>query len=360
MTHSTYSRTKLIYALIAVAALILLLVWMQGGFKDKVEPGVSETAADGGVDKSAPTAKVIRKEVEKVFAWPGTVAARTVAQIAPKIPGRILEITVRAGDRVKKDQVLARLDERETRSRLGQARAALAAAEAQAGHARADARRIQNLYDKEAATRQALDAALAAARAAEAQVREARDAIREAESSQAETVLRAPFDGVVVERRLEPGDMALPGSPVLVLQESQRLRIESAIPAECAGLVEIGNELKVRIANPEKEFKAVVNEIQPAADPKTRTVLVKARLPEDSGVQPGAFGWLYQACGQDEVLLLPVSAVSRVGQLESVRLVVDDKVRLRHVRTGKRHDGQIEILSGLEEGDTVLLPEAGR
>ncbi|WP_434130986.1 efflux RND transporter periplasmic adaptor subunit [Methylocaldum sp. GT1BB] len=360
MTHATHSRTKLVYALIAVAVLILLLVWMQGGFKDKVEPGVSEALVDGGVDKNASTAQVIRKEVEKVFAWPGTIAARTVAQIAPKIPGRILEITVRAGDRVKQGQVLARLDERETRSRLGQARAALAAAEAQAGRARADARRIQNLYDKEAATRQALDAALAAARTAEAQVREARDAIREAESSLAETVLRAPFDGVIVERRLEPGDMALPGSPTLVLQESQRLRIESAIPAECAGLVEIGNELKVRIANPERELDAVVDEIQPAADPKTRTVLVKARLPEDSAVQPGAFGWLYQACGQDEVLLLPVSAVSRVGQLESVRLVVDDKVRLRHVRTGKRYDGQIEILSGLKEGDTVLLREAGR
>lgn len=360
MTHATHSRTKLIYALIAVAVLILLLVWMQGGFKDKVEPGVSEAVVDGGVDTNASTAQVIRKEVEKVFAWPGTVAARTVAQIAPKIPGRILEITVRAGDRVKQGQVLARLDERETRSRLGQARAALAAAEAQAGRARADARRIQNLYDKEAATRQALDAALAAARTAEAQVREARDAIREAESSQTETVLRAPFDGAIVERRLEPGDMALPGSPILVLQESQRLRIESAVPAQCAGLVEIGDELKVRIANPERELDAVVDEIQPAADPKTRTVLVKARLPEDSAVQPGAFGWLYQACGQDEVLLLPVSAVSRVGQLESVRLVVDDKVRLRHVRTGKRYDGQIEILSGLKEGDTVLLREAGR
>ncbi|WP_077731620.1 efflux RND transporter periplasmic adaptor subunit [Methylocaldum sp. 14B] len=360
MTHATHSRTKLIYALIAVSVLILLLVWMQGGFKDKVEPGVSESVANGKADERTPTAKVVRKEVEKVFAWPGTVAARTVAQIAPKIPGRILEITVRAGDRVKQGQVLARLDERETRSRLGQARAALAAAEAQAGRARADARRIQNLYDKEAATRQALDAALAAARTAEAQVREARDAIREAESSQTETVLRAPFDGVIVERRLEPGDMALPGAPILVLQESQRLRIESAVPAQCAGLVEIGNELKVRIANPESEFKAVVDEIQPAADPKTRTVLVKARLPEDSGVQPGAFGWLYQPCGQADVLLVPVSAVSRVGQLESVRLVVDDKVRLRHVRTGKRYDGRIEILSGLTEGDTVLLPEAGR
>ncbi|MGX2041547.1 efflux RND transporter periplasmic adaptor subunit [Methylocaldum sp. MU1018] len=361
MTHSKHSRTKLIYALAAVAVLIVLLMWMQGSFESKVEPGVSEAAANGEViAKNATTAKVVRKEIERVFAWPGTVAARTVAQIAAKVPGRILDIAARAGDRVERGQVLARLDQREIRARLGQARAALAAAEAQAGRARADARRLQNLYDKEAATRQDLDAVLAAARTAEAQARKARDAVREAESSQAETVLRAPFDGVIVERRLEPGDMALPGAPILVLQESQRLRIESAVPANCAGLVKLGEELKVRIANPESELRAAVDEIRPAVDPKTRTVLVKARLPEDSGVQPGAFGWLYQPCGQDEALLVPVSAVNRVGQLESVRLVIDGRARLRLVRTGKRHDGQIEILSGLDEGDTVLLPESGR
>jgi multidrug efflux system membrane fusion protein len=359
MTHSTRSRAKPLYAVISVAGLILLLMWMQGAFKDKVAPGFTPAVAGEKVG-SKPTAKVVRRGIDEVFAWPGTVTARITAQIAPKATGRILDIPVRAGDRVKRGQVLARLDETETQARLGQARAALAAAEAQAGRARADARRLQNLFDKEAATRQDLDAALAAARGADAQVREAREAIREAESRLGETVLRAPFDGMVVKRNQEPGDMALPGSPVLTLQQSRQLRIESAVPANCAGSIKIGDELKVRTANPEGEFRAVVDEIQPAADPKTRTVLIKARLPEDSGVSPGAFGWLYQTCGRNEVLLAPSAAVSRIGQLESVRLVVGDESRLRHVRTGKSYDGQVEILSGLREGDVVVLPEAPR
>lgn len=356
MTHATSesSGLKPLYAGLSVAGLIFLLMWMQGGFEDKVPPGLSAAHADTSA-AIGPTAQVTRRVEDEVFAWPGTVSAKTVAQVAPKLPGRILEITVRTGDKVKRGQVLARLDDSEIQARLGQARAALTAAEAEAGRARTDAQRLQSLYTKEAATRQDLDAAQAAAKAGEARVVAARDAIRETESRLGETVLKAPFDGAVVKRDQEPGDMALPGGSVLTLQQSRQLRIESAIPANCAGLVKPGAELKAKIANPEGEFRAVVDEIQPSADPKTRTVLVKARLPEDSGVQPGAFGWLYQTCGQNEVLLVPDTAVSRIGQLESVRLVVDGQARLRHVRTGKHYDGQVEILSGLKEGDTVQL-----
>lgn len=346
--------SKPLYAGLSIAVLILLLMWMQGSFEHKVAPGLSPAAA-AERPATGTTARVARREADEVFAWPGTVAAKVVAQVAPKVAGRILEIAVRAGDKVQRGQVLARLEETEIRARLGQARSALAATEAEAARARTDEQRFQNLFAREAATRQDLDAAVAAARGGEARMREAGEAVKEAESRLSETVLKAPFDAVVVRRNQEPGDMALPGSPVLTLQQSKELRIESAIPANCAGLVQLGDELKARIASPEGEFRAVVEEIQPAADPGTRTVLVKARLPEESGVQPGAFGWLYQACGRSTMLLVPASAVSRIGQLESVRLVVDGHSRLRHVRTGKRHDGQVEILAGLREGDTVLL-----
>ncbi len=357
MSHSSASRTKPFLAVLSTGGLIALLMWMQGAFEHKVAPGLGEAVAAEAVPPGQ-TARVIRKEADEVYAWPGTVAAKQVAQVAPKLPGRILDITVRAGDHVKRGQVVARLDDSEIQARLGQARAALTAAEAEAGRARADAGRLQNLFRKEAATQQDLDAALAAARSTEARVAEARDAIREAESRQGETVLKAPFDGAVVKRDQEPGDMALPGSAVLTLQQSRQLRIESAIPAHCAGRVNLGDALKARIASPAIDLKAVVDEIQPSADPKTRTVLVKARLPEDSGVSPGAFGWLYQSCGQSEALLVPEAAISRIGQLESVRLVIDGRARLRHVRTGKRYEGMVEILSGLKEGDTVQLAGA--
>ena len=470
MSHSPESSPRQTLGRIAVTtvALVLFLMWMEGAFEHKIAPGLSSALA-AEWKETGMTARVERRETEEVFDWPGTVAALTVTQIAPRVSGRLLEIKVRPGNPVRRGQVLARIDDGQVQARLGQARAALAtaeaearrvraqtgesqtqlsqaraalaaaeaearqarsqavesqsrlgqaqgalqAAEAEAKRARADAVRLENLYSKEAATRQDLDAAQAAATAAEArvaqaqngvrevesrlgetlqaaigsadarvaqaraavkeveahlgetvaattgaadaQVNQARDAVREAESHLSDTVLLAPFDSVVVSRNQEPGDMAQPGIPVITLQQSQYLRVEAAIPATCAGKIKLGNALTARVGLPPQEIKVTVDEIQPAADPQTRTVLVKALLPTDSGAQPGAFAWLRQACGHESVLLVPAAAVRRIGQLESVKLVINGQARLRHVRTGKRFGDAVEILSGLNEGDSVLI-----
>lgn len=413
MSHSEKTPTPIKLAQIGVTtvALVLLLVWMEGGFEHKTAPGMTEAMA-AERPASGMTARVERRETEEVFSWPATVAALTVTQVAPKMPGRILEITVRAGSPVKRGQTLARLDASEVQARLGQAKAALStaeaqarqvraqasesqsrlaqarsalvAAEAEAHRARTDANRLENLHSREAATRQDLDTALAAAKSADARVAQARDAIkeveshlgatveaaansadaqviqareaiREAESHLSNAILTAPFDSVVVARNQEPGDMALPGVPVLTLQQSQYLRIEAAIPAACADKVHTGNSLVAKIGSPAREIRVTVDEIQPSADAQTRTVLVKARLPANSATQPGAFAWLQQACGHESVLLVPAAAVTRIGQLESVRLVINGQTRLRHVKTGKRLGDAVEILSGLSEGDTVQI-----
>ena len=356
MSHSekTSTPSKLAQIAATTAGMVLLLVWMEGGFEHKTAPGLSEAVAAG---QPAPgmTARVERRETDEIFSWPGTVSALTVTQIAPKMSGQLLDVTVRAGNSVNRDQVLARLDPREMRARAEQARSALVAAEAEAHRARINGKRLQNLYGREAATRQDLDSALAATQSADALAVQAREAVHEAESHLSDAVLRAPFASVVVSRNQEPGDMALPGVPVVTLQQSQHLRIEAAIPAACAGKVAIGSPLVARIGSPATEIKVTVSEIQPTADAQTRTVLIKAQLPASPDTQPGAFAWLQQACGHTTALVVPAAAVTRIGQLESVRLVVDGQTRLRHVRTGKRLGDAVEILSGLSEGDTVHI-----
>ncbi|MEI7866568.1 MAG: efflux RND transporter periplasmic adaptor subunit [Candidatus Methylumidiphilus sp.] len=351
MSTGHHSYSKLIQALASILGLILLLIWMQGGFTTKTPPGTAQ-AADKGEPVRGPTAKVISKEIDDIMLWPGTVTARTVAQIAPKVPARILAINVNTGDAVKSDQIVARLDPTELQSRVNQTRSALAAAEAQAAKTGADLRRAQSLFDQEAATRQTLEAAQAAAQTSMAQVAEARAAIATAESTLSETVLRVPFDGTVLKRNQEPGDMAMPGIPVITVQSGQRMRVEAAIPESCARDIQLGEWLKARIA--ENEFSVKVEEITPAADPKTRTVLVKAGFDNPGAAKPGVFVWLEQNCGSRKVLSVPSSAVSRSGQLESVQLVLEGGGRLRHIRTGKIRDGWVEVLSGLKEGDVVL------
>ena len=352
MSTASHSNHQLVYALSSLAGLILLLVWMQGGFYSKVAPGTVQAAEQTPPPQGQPV-KVVAQELGELRQWPATVSARAVAQLAPKIAARVLEIKVRTGETVKAGQTLARLDERESQAKLAQAKAALVAAEAQAARAGADARRIHNLFDKEAATKQSLEAAQAAASASSAQTQAARAAIAEVESLVGETTLRAPFDGAVVQRHAEPGDMALPGTPVLTVQTSQSMRIEASIPESCSGTLRPGDVLKARLG--ETRFDATVEEIAPAADPQTRTVLIKAGIQAQSAIQPGAFAWIEQACGVRQVLLIPASAVIRSGQLESVHMLESGRDLLRHVRTGKAHEGMIEVLSGLKAGDTLLV-----
>ncbi|MFM8330853.1 MAG: efflux RND transporter periplasmic adaptor subunit [Candidatus Methylumidiphilus sp.] len=352
MTSSVHSYAKPAYALASIIGLILLLVWMQGGFTHKTPPGTAHAAEAPPAPRGA-TAKAEMQAIGETMRWPGTVTARSVAQIAPKLPARILSLSVNVGDAVKAGQVVAQLDAREAQSRTDQARSALAAAEAQAVQANAELRRTQNLYQQEAATRQSLEAAEAAAQTVQAHIAQARAAIATAESMQTETVLRAPFDGTVVKRNLEPGDLAQPNAPALTIQSSQKLRVEVAIPEACARSIALGETLQALIADVPHRLK--IEEIAPAADPQTRSVLVKAALDGPGAAQPGAFVWIEQSCGGRSVLLIPAAAVSRSGQLESVKLLADGQARLRHVRTGKAYGGSVEVLSGLKAGDVVVL-----
>lgn len=344
---------KFLPAILSTAALILLLFWLEGGFARKVGPGTAR--ADDAPRNIGPTVRVVAEDSSVVMAWPGTVSSRTEARVSPKIASRIEAILVRAGDRVKRGQILVRLDERSLQARLAQARAGLSAAQAEGVRSRTDAQRTENLYRREAATQQTLDHAVAATRAADAKVREAQSAIQEVEALFAETTLRAPFDGVVLQRHREPGDTAMPGTPVVTILEPGWLRVEAAIPLSCASSIREGQQLTVRDGGTARRQNAAVEEIAPSADPNTHTLLVKARLPRDTSLLPGAFVHIEQVCGQQRSLMIPDSAVSRSGQIESVRLVRDGRVQLRHVRTGKRVEDRVEVLSGLEEGDAILL-----
>ena len=344
---------KIVMIAAAVIALILLLLYMQGSFVSKVAPGLSPLANNSNTPVSQ-TATVEKKQVDDVLSWPGTVKSRIVANIAPKMTARIIEIKVHASDKVKKGDIIARLDERDIRAQEHSALAALAGASAQASRAGADEQRIRSLYSKEAATREKFDAVVAQAKEAQAGVNQATSAVSEIRSHLADTLLRAPFDGVVVKRLQEPGDMGLPGVPVVALQVPKGLRLEADVPSTCAGRYSTGMDVTVRIDALGQTVNAQIDEISPEVDPETRTRLIKAALPAIEGLQPGYSGWLEQACGQHEALLIPVSAVLHIGQLEIVKVLSKDRQLLRHIRTAKTFGDQIEVISGLHAGETVL------
>ncbi|MBL6987340.1 MAG: efflux RND transporter periplasmic adaptor subunit [Methylobacter sp.] len=339
---------------VAVLALILLLLYMQGSFVSKVSPGLSTLPGDANAQKND-TVVVEKKQVDDMFSWPGTVKSRTVANLAPRMTARIIEIKVHAGDKVKKGDVIARLDERDIKAQENAALAALVGANAQASRAKADEQRTRSLYSKEAATRENFDAVVAGAKAAQAGANQAASTVNEIRSHLADTLLRAPFDGVVVKRLKEPGDMGLPGDPVATLQTPQGLRLEAEVPGSCAGRYRIGMDVAVRIDTLGLTTPGQIDEISPEVDPQTRSQLIKIALPAMEGLQPGYFGWLEQACGQHEALLIPVDAVEHIGQLEVVKVLSEEgRQQMRHIRTGKTFGEQVEVISGLHAGETVI------
>lgn len=339
----------------AVIGLGIVLLYMSGTIGiGKVEPGVAPAPAwvADGTEARAET-----RDVVDTVDWPGSVNSRLVAHIAPKVMARVREIHVTIGDVVQKGQSLVVLDDRDIRARVEQAKAELAAAEAEAAHAAQDLRRVRALFEREAATQQERDAAEARARAAEAGRERARQALAEAEVLLGETILEAPFPAVVAARMADPGDLATPGRPLLVLHDPTSLRFEASVAEATGGQLQPGQVLTVRIDRPPLRLQGRIEEMAPRAEPTTRTLLVKLALPPERGLLPGAYGALEVPVASRQALLVPDRAVTRRGQLEMVYVRSDDGRTLLHqVRTGKRYGDWVEVLSGLSPGAAVVVP----
>jgi len=173
-TTANFMQKKLLIPSLAILALILVILFALGiiGGGIKTQPGNTPSQLSS-LPPDAKTLTLVKEQSGNIMSWPGTIRSRSIAKIAPKFNARILEVTVDAGDSVKKGDVIAKLDEQAMRAGYQEALATLNAAQAQAKKAIADERRIKDLYRKEAATRQNYDAVIAQANTARAAVKHA-------------------------------------------------------------------------------------------------------------------------------------------------------------------------------------------
>jgi RND family efflux transporter MFP subunit len=291
-------------------------------------------------------------------------------------------VLITPGSKVKKGDPLIILDSRQFTSRNESAKEGLKAAQAareqanqgliaaKANFAQADAEytRVKKYFETQAATSQQLEQAKAnyitaqsgvkraqeALIGAEAGIKQAGQGIRESEIAVGYTVLKAPDDGEVLKRMAEPGDMAMPGKTLAVLRTSGSLRIDAYVREGLITKVTPGTELDVEIKTLDTRVKAVVSEIVPYADPKTRTFLVKADLPAIKGIYPGMYGKLLIPVMESDMITIPSKAVQTVGQLELVMVKENDQWKTRYIKVGEPvGDGRVEVLSGLTGTETV-------
>lgn len=365
-TEHSGNSFKLILGIAAVVALVLVILYALGliGGEDKIAPGNVPKQVNT-LPAGAEVIQVGKFQSNHIQTWPGSVQSRTVTKIAPKLMARILTVKVHTGDRVKKGALIAQLDEREISASLNEANAALNAVKATAAQAQADAQRSQELYAKEATTRANHDAVVARAKTAQAGVAQAQSRIEQIRVGMGENTLTAPFDGIIVERLKEPGDMGMPGDPVVTLLKPDDLRIEASIPAECIKRIQLSETIPVKIDAVGTTLSARLDEIMPEVDRQTGMQIIKAALPQTQGLQPGQFAWIEQNCAdQTNELMIPLQAVLHFGQLEAVKVVDGQEIYTRHIRTGKQQGDQVVVLSGLREGEKIVrnamqaIPEA--
>ncbi|MBX9599667.1 MAG: efflux RND transporter periplasmic adaptor subunit [Bryobacteraceae bacterium] len=367
------SRTQLVAG--ATAALLLAGC---GGHEKEASP--SETRMPIAV------ATVAAEEVE----WPaiheatGTVRARTTATISSRTMGYVREIRPQTGQTVQAGQVLVVIDSRDLAVQVEQARAALAEArgaapEAANAVASAEAQlelavtthgRMKTLYEKKSISDQEWDEAqakLRVARAArdmaqarkiqvESRIRQAEEAVRGAEVGQSFATITAPFAGIVTERKVEPGVLASPGTPLLTIEQTGAYRLETALEESRIRFVKPGQTVAVALDALDSEVSGRVAEIVPAVDAASRTFLVKIDLPPAANLRSGLFGRARFPGASRPALVAPAGAVISDGQVQSVAIVENGVARRRLVTTGLRREDRVEILTGLSEGERIIFP----
>jgi len=383
--------------------LVVLMLWLSGGFIGKVAPGAPLKRPE---HPPISTIKVERRVYPVLIEQVGNLRAMVEAHVSSRIMSQVREILAREGDSVegasqdgREGTLLARLDDRAIRAKVRQAqsevmamekameaaKAKLGAAASQVEAALADAqkasddyKRYEDLHEHQAATGQQLgharaqkemtQARLSAAKenvqAAKsdlkriaARIEQARAAEAAAEVMLTYTEIRAPFGGRVVRKTVDVGDMASPGQPLYFLEIPARPELHAFVSDSLIPRLRIGQELDVHIDALNRSLKGTLREIVPQSDTATRTVLAKVSLPPDLDLVNGLFGRLMVPADDYETLVIPERAVREVGQLYLVDVLnAEGYPQRRFVTLGKRHDDLVEILSGLNEGEEVVVP----
>ena len=370
------------------------------------------TKKEEAVQEKVLTVSGVRMETAKVASREdfheavGTVRSKTTSVLSSKIVGIITAVHVREGDRVQPGQLLMEIDNREASAQLEKAKAALreagemlretegtarahesavAAAEADQALAAATFNRYRALLEKKSVSQQEFDEVQARYRAKTAEMERAGQMLQSVQSRKEQALARidqaradiaqvqirvedgrihSPLRGVVTVKQAEVGALASPGTPLLTVEDPTRYRLEAGVEEAMLGRIRPGQSVRVIIdALGAREWVGKVGEIQPAADPATRTSIVKVDLLDPSGkegsapiLRSGLFGKVRFPAGKKQGMSIPQGAVIQRGQLSQV-FVVDPEGRayLRMIRTGKTLGDGVEVLSGLNDGERIIV-----
>lgn len=342
--------------------------------------------------------------MEDFYEATGTVKSRTTTTVSARTMGTVVALRVREGDRVSAGQTLVEIDNRDAATQVRKAQAGLTEAQAaqneveqsinsaQSAKAAAEAnkrlaettyKRYQILLERKSVSPQEFDEVKAKFQIASAEVERAEKMVQvltakrsgvaaRIEQARAEIAgaqvqagyarITAPISGIVIAKSIEVGATAMPGAPLLTIEDGSHYRLEAGVEESQLRRVKLRGEARVRIdALGGELLPATVGEIVPAADPSSRTYTVKLDLPAQPLLRSGLYGTAQFASGERQGITIPQGALVQRGQLTGVFVVDKENVaRFRIVKSGKASGERIEILSGVQAGERVVTVGAAR
>ncbi|GAC1652656.1 MAG: efflux RND transporter periplasmic adaptor subunit [Acidobacteriaceae bacterium] len=350
--------------------------------------GCGGTPKEKPVDFTTPIAiSVVQASAEtwpSIYEATGTVRARTSAVISSQLMGYVREVRVTTGDRVRAGQLLVMLDTRdldanarraeaareEVRSSLPEADSAVTVAKANLDQVQATFSRMKELFQKTSISNQEFDEASAKLKAAQAAYEMARarrtqvdsklaqseQEVRAADITRSYGQVSAPFAGIVTAKTVEPGTLAMQGTPLLTIEREGAFRLEAAVEESRLSAIKVGQAVSVTLESIDHAVVARVSEIVPAVDAASRSYLVKVDLPTLPAIRSGVFGRAAFRIGSRPVLTIPMRAVSQRGQLQSVMVAENGIAHTRLITEGQKANDRTEVLSGLTAGERVISP----
>ncbi len=357
MTRQPSQLTRILSRLGLVAALAAglagLLLVLAGVFRAKVP--TEHAAPSRASPAELPLAEVRLLRRPRFETAVGTIRAVHEAAVASKLLARVTEVRVKAGQPVTRDEVLVRLDDNDLRARLKQVEAAASSAVAAREGAEADLERAKALLPSGGISKEEAQRRETAVRTTTADLERAQEAVREAKVLLDFATIRSPLTGIVIDKRVEAGDTAVPGQVLLTLFNPQRMQMVVTVRESLALRLTVGQKVRGRLDALDRECQATVSEIVPEAQATSRSFTVKVTGPCPPGAYSGMFGRIFIPLDDEEIVAVPAAAVEHVGQLDMVRVVAGQDVQRRSVQLGRRLDEDFEVLAGLKPGEKVVL-----
>jgi len=289
----------------------------------------------------------------------GSVVSDQRVDVTSRLTGYIRTISVQEGDRVRRGQLLVRLDPSDVEGGIRQAQAAVTAADAAFRDAEADKGHFQQLFEHGTISENEFRKMSLKDEAAREALNQARAGLDVARAQLTYSVIASPSDGTVVDRPKRPGDLALPGVPILTLESGHALMFDAFVDVgedkTSLSAFAVGKPVEVRIDGLATPLKGTVSRFIPSADPTTRSYQIKIALPEKAGLTPGMFGRAVFQTGESKVPVIPRKAVVERGGLSGVYVVDrENKAQFRWLRTGREWSDRIEVTAGLQAGERLV------